>query len=223
MKPAEFAALFDHTLLKPEATSAQVAQLCDEARQHRFATVCVNPWHVRAAARRLEGSEVLPITVVGFPLGANLTRVKVYETQAAIADGAREIDMVINLGALKSGDERSVRDDIEAIVAGAGPVPVKVILETALLSPDEIYHLTTWCVEAGAAFVKTSTGFAARGALVEDIQIMARAGGQRIKIKASGGIRTLEQAMALVAAGAQRLGASASVQILEAFCRTAPI
>jgi deoxyribose-phosphate aldolase len=217
MTPLAFAALFDHTLLKPEATVAQVARLCDEAREHRFATVCVNPWQLGAAARRLEGSGVLPITVVGFPLGANLTSVKVFETKMALDDGAREIDMVINVGALKSGDEATVRRDIAAVVEAARGAPVKVIVETALLSPEEIFALTQWCVEAGAAFIKTSTGFAARGASVEDVATMARAGGGRIKIKASGGIRSLEQALALVEAGACRLGASASVAILEAF------
>lgn len=217
MTPLAFAALFDHTLLKPEATVAQVARLCDEAREHRFATVCVNPWQLGAAARRLEGSGVLPITVVGFPLGANLTSVKVFETKLALDDGAREVDMVINVGALKSGDEATVRRDIAAVVEAARGAPVKVIVETALLSPEEIFALTQWCVEAGAAFIKTSTGFAARGASVEDVATMARAGGGRIKIKASGGIRSLEQALALVEAGADRLGASASVAILEAF------
>jgi deoxyribose-phosphate aldolase len=219
MTPLAFAALFDHTLLKPEATVAQVARLCDEAREHRFATVCVNPWQLATAVRRLEGSDVLPITVVGFPLGANLTSVKVFETKMALDVGAREIDMVINVGALKSGDEATVRRDIAAIVEAARTAPVKVIVETALLSSEEIFALTQWCVDAGAAFIKTSTGFAARGASVEDVRTMARAGGGRIKIKASGGIRSLEQALALVEAGADRLGASASVAILEAFRR----
>lgn len=219
-KNAEFAALFDHTLLKPDATLAQVERLCDEAREHGFATVCVNPWFVPVVARRLAGSAVLPITVVGFPLGANVTSVKVFETKTAIADGAREIDMVINLGALKSGLEREVRADIAAVVEAAAPHPVKVIVETALLNSTEISALTKWCIDAGAAFIKTSTGFAARGASIEDIQTMAQAAQGRIKIKASGGIRTLEQALALVDAGAHRLGASASVAILQEFSRS---
>lgn len=218
-KIAEFAALFDHTLLKPDATQVQVERLCDEAREHGFATVCINPCFVPLAARRLAGSSVLPITVVGFPLGANITRVKVFETKAAISDGAREVDMVINLSALKSGLEREVQADIAAVVEAAAPHPVKVIVETALLSTAEIAALTQWCVDAGAAFIKTSTGFAARGASIEDIRTMAQAAQGRIKIKASGGIRTLQQALSLVEAGAHRLGASASVTILEEFAR----
>lgn len=218
-KIAEFAALFDHTLLKPDATQVQVEHLCDEAREHGFATVCINPCFVPLAARLLAGSSVLPITVVGFPLGANITSVKVFETKAAISDGAREVDMVINLSALKSGLEREVQADIAAVVEAAAPYPVKVIVETALLSTAEIADLTLWSIDAGAAFIKTSTGFAARGASVEDIRTMAQAAQGRIKIKASGGIRTLQQALSLVEAGAHRLGASASVSILEEFAR----
>lgn len=214
----QFAALFDHTLLKPDATPKAVRALCAEAKEHGFKGVCVNPCYMALTARELTGTPQLPIAVVGFPLGANRTDIKIDETLRAIADGAREIDMVVNLGMYLGGEHSACRHDIQAVVRSAGPVPVKVILETAFLNSAQITELCQWCVDAGAAQVKTSTGFGPRGASVEDIQTMAKAtAASPVAIKASGGIRTLEQVVDLVAAGATRIGASASVQILQAF------
>lgn len=212
-------ALIDHTLLKPDATSEAVARLVDECLEFGFKACCVNPWHVKDVALRLAGKVTLPITVVGFPLGANLTRTKVYETELALDGGAREIDMVINIGAALAGNERAVREDIAAVVKASKTAPVKVILETCYLQESQIRSLTAWCVAEGAAFVKTSTGFGSRGASVDDIRTMVAAGEGRIKVKASGGIKTLTSLLALAEAGADRVGSSASVALVKEFQR----
>ena len=214
-----FAALFDHTLLKPEATPAQIRALCQEADELGCKTVCVNPCYVSLAARELRSSRVWPIAVVGFPLGSSRTDIKIDEALRAVADGARELDMVINPGFYLGGETTAVRHDIAAIVRVAGHVPVKVILETALLSPKQITELSEWCADAGAAMVKTSTGFGSRGASLEDIKAM-RLGlslHPEVGIKASGGIRTLQSAVEFAAAGVQRIGSSATVTILSDF------
>ena len=210
------ASMIDHTLLKPEATRAQVEQVCDEAKQHGFASVCVNPTHVRLCAQRLKGSPVKVCTVVGFPLGATLSKVKAFETQQALEAGATEIDMVINIGALKSRDNDLVARDLAAVVraAHAGNALVKVIIEAALLSDDEKITACQLAQSAGADFVKTSTGFGPGGATVEDVALMRRAVGPAMGIKAAGGIRTLADAQKMIAAGATRIGASASVKMM---------
>jgi len=208
--------MIDHTLLKPEATYAQIAQLCDEARQYGFASVCVNATHVKRCAERLAGSPVKVCAVVGFPLGATVPEVKAYEAQQAIEDGATEIDMVINVGALKSKDDDLVARDIGAVVrtARASGALVKVIIEAALLTDEEKTTACQLAIEAGADFVKTSTGFGPGGATARDIELMRRVVGPKMGIKAAGGIRTREDAEMMVAAGATRIGASASVKIV---------
>jgi deoxyribose-phosphate aldolase len=220
---AAFAALFDHTLLKPDATSDQILKLCDEAVTWKFKGVCVNPHYVKKAADRLAGSGRITMAVVGFPLGANRSDLKADEAKRAIDDGARELDMVINVGAYLSGDKDFVRRDIDAVLQVAARTPgvdVKVIEETCFLTPDHITEISRWCVELGAAFVKTSTGFGSRGASVEDIAAMRRAtDGSKTLIKASGGIRTFEAAVQMAAAGARRIGSSSTVSILEEFRR----
>ena len=210
------ASMIDHTLLKPEATRAQVEQLCDEAKQYGFASVCVNPAHVRLCAQRLKGSPVKVCAVVGFPLGATLPEVKAFETQQALEAGATEIDMVINIGALKDKDTDLVARDMAAVVraAHAGNALVKVIIEAALLSDDEKTTACQLAQSAGADFVKTSTGFGPGGATVEDVALMRRVVGPMMGIKAAGGIRTLADAQKMMAAGATRIGASASVKIM---------
>jgi deoxyribose-phosphate aldolase len=210
------ASMIDHTLLKPEATRAQVEQLCDEAKQYGFASVCVNPAHVRLCAQRLKGSPVKVCAVVGFPLGATLPEVKAFETQQALEAGATEIDMVINIGALKDKDADLVARDMAAVVrtAHAGNALVKVIIEAALLSDDEKTTACQLAQSAGADFVKTSTGFGPGGATVEDVALMRRVVGPMMGIKAAGGIRTLADAQKMMAAGATRIGASASVKIM---------
>jgi deoxyribose-phosphate aldolase len=210
------ASMIDHTLLKPEASRAQVEQLCDEAKQYGFASVCVNPVYVKLCAQRLKGSPVKVCTVVGFPLGATLPEVKAFETQQALDAGATEIDMVINIGALKDRDNDLVARDMAAVVraAHAANAPVKVILETALLTDDEKLTACQLAQSAGADFVKTSTGFGPGGATAEDVALMRRAVGPTMGIKAAGGIRTLADAQKMIAAGATRIGASASVKII---------
>jgi deoxyribose-phosphate aldolase len=211
----ELAPLIDHTLLKPDATYEELRKLCDEAKRYQFATVCVNSANVSTAARMLAGSEVKPIAVVGFPLGAAVTSAKVFETREAVRCGAAEIDMVINIGALKSRDYKSVMDDIAAVVKAAGRAPVKVIIETAQLDQNQKIIACALAKSAGAAFVKTSTGFGGGGATVEDIALMRAVVGEDVGVKASGGVRTAEDAMKLVKAGANRIGASASVAIVS--------
>src|ERR671933_67237 len=215
----DWAGLVDHTLLKPEATETDIKRLCEEAAQFHFASVCVNPTWVRAAACLLRGSGVPVCTVVGFPLGATLADVKAYETRRAIFDGAREIDMVINIGALKSGDDCAVEYDIRAVVEAAHGegVLVKTIIETALLTDDEKVRACLAAKRAGADFVKTSTGFAKSGATVADVALMRRTVGQEMGVKAAGGVKGIADVRAMVEAGATRIGASVGVKIaLEA-------
>lgn len=210
------ARLIDHTLLKPDASQDQIAQLCYEARTHHFASVCINPANVRLCAQLLKGSDVKVCTVVGFPLGATTTGAKAYETQQAIRDGATEIDMVINVGALKSRDYRAVYEDIATVVSTthAANALVKVIIEAALLTDEEKVIACQLSKAAGADFVKTSTGFGPGGATVEDVALMRRVVGPALGVKAAGGVRNYADAQAMVAAGATRLGASAGVAIV---------
>jgi deoxyribose-phosphate aldolase len=213
----EVAALIDHTLLKPDATAAEIEKLCREAAEFKFATVCVNPTWVAFCARLLRGSGVGVCSVVGFPLGATTPDVKQYETRRAIFDGAVEIDMVINVGALKSGDLRLVEQDIEAVTLPcrqAGALS-KVIIEAALLSDEEKVAASTLTKAAGADFVKTSTGFGPGGATIADVMLMRRVVGDSLGVKAAGGVKDLEQMKAMVAAGASRVGASAGVRIVR--------
>lgn len=215
---AEIARLIDHTLLKPAATSDQIAQLCDEAKTYRFASVCVNPTYVKQCATLLaDVPDVAVCTVIGFPLGATLPAVKAFEAEQAIADGATEVDMVINIGALKSGNFPLVCEDIERVVqaAHAHGAICKVILETGLLTDAEKTHACELAKAAGADFVKTSTGFGPGGATVDDIALMRRVVGPSMGVKASGGVRTLADAQAMIDAGATRIGASAGVQIVQ--------
>ncbi len=211
---ADIAPYIDHTLLKPEATKDEVVKLAEEARKYGFATVCVNSVNIGTAARVLAGSNTVPIAVVGFPLGAALPTAKAFEAREAIRCGAKEIDMVINIGALKAGDYALVLADIVAVVQASKPFPVKVILETSQLGFDEKIAGCVLSKAAGAAFVKTSTGFASGGATAEDIALMRRIVGDEMGVKASGGVRSAEDAMKMIQAGANRIGASASVAIV---------
>ena len=210
--------MIDHTLLKPEATAADIRNLCAEARKYQFASVCVNPYWVCLAAAELTGSSVKVCTVAGFPLGANTTAIKVAETEAAIRAGAQEIDMVLNIGELRGGNYDAVGLDIRAVVNAAhhGGAIVKVILETALLDGNQKEIAAKLCKDAGAEFVKTSTGFGPHGATVADVALLRKVVGPEMGVKASGGIRTLEDLRNMTAAGATRIGASASVKIVEA-------
>ena len=204
----------DHTMLKADATRADIEKLCLEAKQHEFASVCVNTCFVPLAAKLLEGSEVKVCCVVGFPLGAMSTPAKAFEAQWAVEHGAQEVDMVLNVGAMISGEEEIVLRDIEAVVQAAHPKAiVKVILENCLLDDEQKIRACKLCVQAGAEFVKTSTGFSNGGATVEDVALMKRAVGGRAKVKAAGGIRTRQQALAMIEAGADRIGASAGIAI----------
>ena len=212
------AALIDHTLLKPDATYADIERLCAEAREHKFFSVCVNPTYVGQAAAVLAGSNVKVCTVAGFPLGAHTAEVKSAEASQAIRDGAAEIDMVINIGALKSGDVETIRGEICTLVqvCNSRRALCKVILETALLTNDEKIRACEFCVEAGADFVKTSTGFGPGGATVEDVALMSRIVKPKgLGVKASGGIRTLADLQKMVEAGATRIGTSNGVKILQ--------
>ena len=215
------AALIDHTILKPEATRDEVVKVCQEARQYTFASVCVNPYWVPLVARELRGTPVKVCTVVGFPLGATSTESKVAETEIAVRSGAQEIDMVINVGLLKSGDHEAVRRDVQQVAdtAHRGGAILKVILETALLTDEEKATACSLCKLAGADFVKTSTGFSKHGATANDVALMRKVVGPGMGVKASGGIRTLEDLRTMTAAGASRIGASASVKIIEAAAR----
>ena len=210
----DIAPFIDHTLLKPDATREEVVKLAEEARKYGFATVCVNSANVGTAARILSGSKTVPIAVVGFPLGAGLPSAKAFEAREAIRCGAREIDMVINLGALKAKDYTLVLKDIQAVVDASRPYPVKVILETSQLNHEEKIVGCALSKAAGAAFVKTSTGFTGAGATVEDISLMRKVVGDDVGVKASGGVRSTEDAMKMIQAGANRIGASASVAIV---------
>ena len=214
--PVDLAKYIDHTLLKPDTTSDEIDVLCDEALEYGFASVCINPTWVKRAAERLRGSDVKVCTVIGFPLGANAPEIKAMEARRALRDGAREVDMVINVGALKSGMHDVVRKDIEKVVDAAhesGAV-CKVILETALLTDEEKVIASALSKQAKADFVKTSTGFGGGGATVYDVALMRETVGPDMGVKASGGVRTLEDAEDMIAAGATRIGASAGVQIV---------
>ncbi len=213
------AQLIDHTILKPDATEAQVAQFCDEARTHGFRSVCVNSVWVPFVAARLRGSDVRTCAVVGFPLGAMLTTAKAAETAAAVAAGATEIDMVIGVGALKDNRHDAVRADIAAVRAACPNAVLKVIIECCLLSDDEKRAACRLSSEAGADFVKTSTGFSSGGATTGDVALMREAVGPSIGVKASGGVRTPEAVAAMVAAGATRIGTSSGIALMT---QTAP-
>jgi deoxyribose-phosphate aldolase len=215
---SSISSLIDHTLLRADATAADIRKICSEALNYGFASVCINPYWVPLASGELAGSPVKVCTVVGFPLGANPTATKVAETEDATKNGAAEIDMVINIGELKGGNYDAVRQDIEAVTQAAhkGGAILKVILETALLDDNQKVVASNLAKAAGAEFVKTSTGFSTGGATVHDVALMRQAVGQDMGVKASGGIRTLEDLKNMVAAGATRIGASASVKIMEA-------
>ncbi len=209
------AAMIDHTLLKPQATRDEIVLLCEEAKRHSFASVCINPTYVSLSAQLLRLSNVKVCTVVGFPLGANRPDVKAFETERAIADGAQEIDMVANIGAMKSGDRELVERDIRAVVDACRNIVVsKVIIEAALLDDDEKVTICRLVKVAGADFVKTSTGFGPGGATPHDVALMRAAVGEEMGVKAAGGIRDVETAREMIAAGATRIGASASVKIV---------
>ncbi|NVO20542.1 MAG: deoxyribose-phosphate aldolase [Bacteroidetes bacterium] len=215
MSQAELAAYIDHTLLKPEAVESQFAQLCDEAIQYKFKSVCVNSSWVPFVAKRLRGTGVIVCSVIGFPLGGMDTRSKAFEARSAIENGATELDMVINVGALKSGNLKLVEEDIRAIKRACRSTTIlKVILETGLLSESEKVIACEISKKAGADFVKTSTGFSGSGATVEDIALMRRVVGPSMGVKASGGIRNFEQAVALINAGANRLGCGSSIAVI---------
>lgn len=221
MQAETIASLIDHTILKADTTAAQVRQLCEEALRYKFAAVCVNPVYVALTAEMLRGSSVKVCTVAGFPLGATTTDAKVFEAQEAMQHGAQEIDMVMNVGALKSGDDAAVEDDIRRVTEAChrGNVICKVILETCLLSDEKKIRACKIAVHAGADYVKTSTGFNAAGrATVADVALMRATVGPKIGVKASGGIRTLEDLQRMVAAGATRIGTSAGVKIMLEAC-----
>lgn len=204
----------DHTLLKPEATGKDIEKLCAEAIQFQFASVCINPYFVPLAAKLLDGSGVNVCTVIGFPLGANTTRTKVRETEEAILNGASEIDMVMNIGALKEQDDKAVYQDIAEVVKSAQGKTVKVILENCLLTEEEKRRACLLAKEAGAHFVKTSTGFSSGGATIEDVELMRAVVGDKMGVKASGGIRDLETALKMIKAGATRIGTSSGIKIV---------
>jgi len=210
-----YAKFIDHTLLKPESTREQITKIVDEAKEYGFKSVCVNPTHVNYAAKELKDSDVLVCTVIGFPLGATTTEVKMFETEDAIKYGAFEIDMVINVGALKDGRYEDVQKDIEGVVGAANGKTVKVIIETVLLTDEEKVKACELAKEAGADFVKTSTGFAGGGATPEDVKLMKDTVGNDLEVKASGGVRNLEDFNKMIEAGATRIGASAGVQIIQ--------
>lgn len=210
-----YAKFIDHTLLKPESTRQQIDQIIDEAKEYNFKSICVNPTHVKYAAERLNDSGVLVCTVIGFPLGATTTATKIFETEDAIKNGATELDMVINIGALKDGRFEDVQKDIEGVVGAANGKTVKVIIETVLLSDEEKVKASELAKAAGADFVKTSTGFAGGGATPEDVKLMKDTVGEELEVKASGGVRSLEDFNKMIDAGATRIGASAGVQIIQ--------
>jgi deoxyribose-phosphate aldolase len=210
------AKMIDHTLLKAESTKEQIVNLCAEAREYGFASVCVNPVWVKTAAEELKGSDVKVCTVIGFPLGASTTAVKVFETQDAIANGAQEVDMVINIGLLKAGEDTAVEADIRAVADVArGKALLKVIIETCLLTEDEKIRACQLAGNSGADFVKTSTGFSTAGATVEDVTLMRKVVGTKLGVKASGGIRNRNDLEQMIAAGSNRIGASSSVKIMQ--------
>jgi deoxyribose-phosphate aldolase len=210
------AGLIDHTLLKADVTQEQIKKLCEEAREYHFASVCVNPTWVNAASEWLKGSDVKVCTVIGFPLGANTPETKAFETKNAIENGAHEVDMVINIGALKDRNDELVERDIRTVVAAAtGKALIKVIIETSLLAEEEKIRACELAVKAGTDFVKTSTGFSTGGATPEDIALMRKTVGPKIGVKASGGVRNTKDATKVIEAGATRIGASAGVSIVK--------
>ena len=212
----DFAKFIDHTLLKADAKKEDIIELCSEASMYSFASVCVNPTWVKIAAEALEGSTVKVCTVIGFPLGASTSEVKAFETENAIRNGATEIDMVINIGLLRSGDDEAVKKDIEAVVQAASKKAiVKVIIETSLLTEIEKRTICELAVVAGADFVKTSTGFSTGGATVDDVKLMRAVVGPEMGVKASGGVRSFEDMDQMIQAGATRIGASSGVQIMK--------
>ena len=216
MDKKQLAKMIDHTILKSEATSEEIKKLCEEALKYNFASVCVNPTRVKEAYEILKNSDVKVCTVIGFPLGATTTNVKVFETKDAIENGATEVDMVINIGRLKEKDYDFVKEDIKGVVdAAKGKALTKVIIETCLLTDEEKVVACKLAKEAGADYVKTSTGFSTGGALKEDIKLMRETVGPELGVKASGGVRTLEDAEAMIENGATRIGASASIKICE--------
>ncbi|EEH98330.1 deoxyribose-phosphate aldolase [Clostridium tertium] len=216
MNKKDLARMIDHTILKADATEMEVEKLCTEALEYNFASVCINPSMVEKAANMLKGSDVKVCTVIGFPLGATTTEVKAFETEDVIKKGATEVDMVINIGKLKEGNIEYVKKDIEAVVnAAKGKALTKVIIETCLLTDEEKVTACKLSKEAGADFVKTSTGFSTGGATASDIKLMRETVGPDLGVKASGGVRSLEDAMAMIENGATRIGASASIAICE--------
>jgi deoxyribose-phosphate aldolase len=215
LSPTQLAAFIDHTLLKPDASPAQIEKLCTEAREHKFFSVCVNGSWVAAARYFLDGSDVKVTGVVGFPLGAMASDVKRFETETAIDDGAHEIDMVLNLARLKGGDDKYVLREIIDVVEAADERPVKVILETCLLNDEEKIRACKLVVESGAHFVKTSTGFSTAGATIADVKLMREMVGPKFGVKASGGIRNVKTALAMIESGATRLGTSAGLAIVQ--------
>ncbi|MCD9067561.1 deoxyribose-phosphate aldolase [Staphylococcus pasteuri] len=210
-----YAKFIDHTQLKPESTREQIDKIINEAKEYGFKSICVNPTHVKYSAEQLKGTDVLVCTVIGFPLGASTKEVKAFETKNAIENGASEIDMVINIGALKDGRLDEVKDDIESVVKASNGKTVKVIIETVLLSDEEKVTACKIAKEAGADFVKTSTGFAGGGATASDVKLMKDTVGEALEVKASGGVRNLEDFNNMLEAGATRIGASAGVQIIQ--------
>jgi deoxyribose-phosphate aldolase len=220
-QPSDLAQYIEHTLLKPEATREQIAKLCDEAKRYNFKGVCINPLYVAEAKKQLKGTNVLIVTVIGFPLGANTSQIKAEEAKQAIKDGADEVDMVISVGLLKGKEYKLVYDDIRSVVSAAGSAPVKVIIENCLLDESEKIVACLLSMRAGASYVKTSTGFSKSGATPEDVALMREVVGDKLGIKAAGGIRDYETAKKMIEAGANRLGCSASIEIvtgMNCFC-----
>lgn len=216
MNKNELSKFIDHTVLKAETSEKAVEKVCKEALEYKFASVCINPCNVKLASKLLEGSEVKVCTVIGFPLGANTSKVKAFETEDAIANGAHEVDMVINIGKLKDKDYDYVREDIKAVVnAAKGKALTKVIIETCLLTDEEKVKACELAKEAGADFVKTSTGFSTGGATPADIKLMRETVGPEMGVKASGGVRNIDDAEAVIKNGATRIGASSSIDIVE--------
>ncbi len=205
----------DHTILKPEAGKEQVIKICEEAKENHFASVCINPCWIETAAEILAGTDVKVCTVIGFPLGAMTRESKVFEAQDAVKKGAEEVDMVINIGRLKDGDDQYVTDEIKAVKEAVGDLVLKVIIETCLLTKDEIVRAGICVKNAGADFIKTSTGFSTGGAKAEDVRLMKETVGENIKVKAAGGIRTREAMDEMIAAGAERIGTSSGVKLIK--------
>jgi len=214
-QPSDLVQYIEHTILKPEATPEQVIKLCDEAKQYKFKAVCINPVYTFEAKKQLKGTDVLIVTVIGFPLGSNLTKTKEEEAKDVIKAGANEVDMVMAVGLLKGKQYKLVYDDIRAVVKAAGSAPVKVIIENCLLEDSEKIVACLLAMRAGASYVKTSTGFSKSGATVEDIALMRATVGDALGVKAAGGIRDYQTAKAMIEAGANRIGCSASVEIIK--------